>query len=116
MAQLRVRTGSRLREASPPRRTKDHEPADIARAFHRGLGRGAATAAIALAHTYKADAVVLSGGVFQNDLLLNDAESLSASSLRVLTNSAVPPNDGGISLGQAAVAAAQMALKMHNAR
>jgi len=97
-------------------RTKDHDPADVARAFHRGLGRGAATAAIALAHAYKADAVVLSGGVFQNGLLANDAlEILSASSLRVLMNSAVPPNDGGISLGQAAIAA-QMVLKMHDAR
>jgi len=61
--------------------------------------------------------VVLSGGVFQNDLLMNDVlEILSASSLRVLTNSAVPPNDGGISLGQAAIAASQVALKMHDAR
>jgi hydrogenase maturation protein HypF len=105
-----------LREAIE-NRSRDRDPADIARAFHRGLGRGAATAAIALADTYKADAVVLSGGVFQNDLLLNDVlEILSASPLRVLTNSAVPPNDGGISLGQAAIAASQMALKMHDAR
>jgi len=98
-------------------RANTHDPADIARAFHRGLGRGAATAAIAVAHRYKADAVVLSGGVFQNDLLLSDAiEILSGSRVRTLTNSAVPPNDGGISVGQAAIAAAEMALKMHDAR
>jgi hydrogenase maturation protein HypF len=97
-------------------RAADHDPADVARAFHRGLGRGAATAALALAQMYDADAVVLSGGVFQNDLLMNDAiEILSESRLGVLTNSAVPPNDGGISLGQAAIAA-QMVLKMHDAR
>jgi hydrogenase maturation protein HypF len=49
---------------------------------------------------------VLSGGVFQNEMLLEDVQSLvSGSRLRVWTNHAVPPNDGGISLGQAAMAA-----------
>jgi hydrogenase maturation protein HypF len=50
--------------------------------------------------------VALSGGVFQNRLLLEDLKSLFVrGSLTVLTNHAVPPNDGGISLGQAALAA-----------
>jgi hydrogenase maturation protein HypF len=50
--------------------------------------------------------VVLSGGVFQNELLLEDIRCLSGDSrIRILTNHAVPPNDGGISLGQAALAA-----------
>jgi len=50
--------------------------------------------------------VVLSGGVFQNELLLAELKSLWADGRRqVLTNQAVPPNDGGISLGQAALAA-----------
>ena len=49
---------------------------------------------------------MLSGGVFQNELLLEDLKSLLGSrSLRVWTNRAVPSNDGGISLGQAALAA-----------
>jgi len=44
--------------------------------------------------------------VFQNELLLQDLNSLLANgSLQVWTNHAVPPNDGGISLGQAALAA-----------
>ena len=48
----------------------------------------------------------LSGGVFQNELLLEDLKSLlTGSSLQLWTNHAVPPNDGGISLGQAALAA-----------
>jgi hydrogenase maturation protein HypF len=48
---------------------------------------------------------VLSGGVFQNELLLEDAKDLLVSSnLSIWTNSNVPPNDGGISLGQAALA------------
>jgi hydrogenase maturation protein HypF len=50
--------------------------------------------------------VVLSGGVFQNELLLRDIKSpLEAQGFRIWTNHLVPPNDGGISLGQAALAA-----------
>jgi hydrogenase maturation protein HypF len=49
---------------------------------------------------------VLSGGVFQNELLLRDLKSLLESEhLQIWTNHAVPPNDGGISVGQAALAA-----------
>ena len=52
------------------------------------------------------DTVVLSGGVFQNEMLLADlGGQLTAAGREVWTNSAVPPNDGGISLGQAALAA-----------
>ena len=50
--------------------------------------------------------IVLSGGVFQNDMLLRDLrELLAGSGLEIWTNRAVPANDGGISLGQAALAA-----------
>jgi hydrogenase maturation protein HypF len=52
------------------------------------------------------DTIVLSGGVFQNELLLHDVKTvLSSTALQTWTNHAVPPNDGGISLGQAALAA-----------
>jgi hydrogenase maturation protein HypF len=48
---------------------------------------------------------VLSGGVFQNELLLNDLKGLlETERLQILTNHVVPSNDGGISLGQAALA------------
>ncbi len=51
--------------------------------------------------------VALSGGVFQNLLLLGTVvDLLEGMGFRVLTHSRVPPNDGGISLGQAVVAAA----------
>ena len=49
--------------------------------------------------------VVLSGGVFQNRLLLRKSVTmLEASGLRVYTHKQVPCNDGGISLGQAVIA------------
>jgi hydrogenase maturation protein HypF len=54
------------------------------------------------------DIVALSGGVFQNVLLLDLlVPTLERSGFRVLTHSRVPPNDGGISLGQVAVAGAR---------
>ncbi|MCL0102452.1 hypothetical protein M1N93_00615, partial [Dehalococcoidia bacterium] len=49
--------------------------------------------------------VALSGGVFQNRLLVRLATSaLRTEGFTVLTHSLVPTNDGGISLGQAVVA------------
>ena len=51
--------------------------------------------------------MVLSGGVFQNRRLLErTATRLAEAGLRVLVPARLPPNDGGISFGQAAVAAA----------
>jgi hydrogenase maturation protein HypF len=53
--------------------------------------------------------VALSGGVFQNRLLLEQvSRRLEDRGLRVLTHRSVPANDGGIALGQAAIAAARM--------
>ena len=81
-----------------------HPPQDIARAFHRGLARGIASGIELLADEHGAATAVLSGGVFQNNLLLADVlECLSTTRIRVWTNRDVPPNDGGISLGQAAL-------------
>ena len=54
------------------------------------------------------EVVALSGGVFQNLLLLErTVTGLERTGFRVLVHSRVPPNDGGISLGQAAVAGAR---------
>jgi len=59
-----------------------------------------------LSRARRVGAVVLSGGVFQNALLLSDLSLLlGGTGIEVLTNRGVPPNDGGISLGQAALAA-----------
>ena len=52
--------------------------------------------------------MVLSGGVFQNLLLLDRAVTrLESLGFRVLLHSRIPCNDGGISLGQAVIAAAR---------
>lgn len=81
-------------------------PHDLARAFQRGLARGLGDAIIKLCQQHALDTVVLSGGVFQNELLLKDLKAeLAGRTLQIWTNHAVPPNDGGISLGQAALAA-----------
>jgi hydrogenase maturation protein HypF len=78
---------------------------DIARAFQLGLAHGIRDAAVALCATRGLMTIVLSGGVFQNELLLCDVRDLlHTSGLEILTNHAVPSNDGGISLGQAALA------------
>ena len=53
--------------------------------------------------------IALSGGVFQNAILLEAvAARLQATGHRILSHSRVPTNDGGLSLGQAAVAAARL--------
>ena len=80
--------------------------AQIARRFQRSIAEGMGQVASAICEREHLDTIVLSGGVFQNELLLEDFQSLTdESGWTVWTNHAVPPNDGGISLGQAALAA-----------
>ncbi|HEY4048571.1 MAG TPA: carbamoyltransferase HypF [Acidobacteriaceae bacterium] len=87
----------RLRRRSTP---------EIARAFQRGIALGLHIAVSRICQESGVHTVALSGGVFQNGLLLEDLKPLlEAEKLQVWTNRAVPPNDGGISLGQAALAA-----------
>jgi len=78
----------------------------IAAAVHEGL---AAAFAAACAEAGGARTVVLSGGCLQNARLAGSLDArLTAHGFRVLTHARVPPGDGGISYGQAAVAAARM--------
>jgi hydrogenase maturation protein HypF len=87
-------------------RARGRDAREIARSFQRGIAEGLSAAVKMISHNHGLDTVVLSGGVFQNELLMEDLKSLlSGSPLQVWTNHAVPPNDGGISLGQAALAA-----------
>jgi hydrogenase maturation protein HypF len=88
------------------RRLAGDDPAGFARSFHEGLATGLQTAVLDLCEAYDVDTVVFSGGVFQNELLLHClGNRLAATRLSVWTNNRVPANDGGISLGQAALAA-----------
>lgn len=87
-------------------RVRGRDPAEIARAFHRGIATGLRNALIRLCGTRDIRTVALSGGVFQNELLLSELHAcMETSGLRIWTNNAVPSNDGGVSLGQAALAA-----------
>jgi hydrogenase maturation protein HypF len=80
----------------------------VARRFHEGVAHATAAACAEAAERSGLELVVLSGGVFQNRLLLKRTSALlGAAGLRVLVPERLPPNDGGISFGQAAVAAAR---------
>jgi hydrogenase maturation protein HypF len=83
-------------------------PPLIAARFHNGLAAATVAACQAVRETTGLETVALSGGVFQNLLLLErTVAGLEQTGFRVLVHSRVPPNDGGISLGQAAVAGAR---------
>jgi hydrogenase maturation protein HypF len=85
----------------------DAGPALVSARFHNAVAAATAAACARIAGARGLDTVVLSGGVFQNRLLLErTAAALDDASLRVLVPERLPPNDGGISYGQAAVAAA----------
>ncbi len=91
------------------RRVRGEPPEDLAWLFHDALADGLARAAVAAAGEAGLDTVGLSGGVFCNVVLtLRVYERLARAGLRVLTHREVPPNDGGIALGQAAIAAATL--------
>jgi len=95
-------------------RMRGRDPAEIARAFQFGVARGLCEALETLRRQTGIETAVLSGGVFQNEMLLEDVHALlSGGRLRVWTNHNVPPNDGGISLGQAAAAATGAAEPTH---
>ena len=81
-------------------------PSVIAERFHRTLARCLGVLCQEIRKATGLKDVVLSGGVFQNRVLLNLArEELTERRFRVYTHACVPPNDGGIALGQALVAA-----------
>ncbi len=79
----------------------------IAARFHNGVADLITECCLLLRERHGLSTVALSGGVFQNLLLLHATVSrLEARGFGVLVHSRVPCNDGGISLGQAVVAAA----------
>jgi hydrogenase maturation protein HypF len=79
-------------------RSHDEAAADLARSFHQGLADGIA----AIAREAGVGTVALSGGCFQNALLLDLTKGLlEASGFHVLVHRELPPNDGSIAAGQA---------------
>ena len=86
------------------------EPAErnrLARAFHETLAAMFAEAAIEAAATERLRRVVLSGGCFANAVLTASlAERLARAGLEVILHRRMPTGDGGLSLGQAVIAAA----------
>jgi hydrogenase maturation protein HypF len=80
-------------------------PPAISAKFHLGVADLIVSMAMKIREQRKLNRVALSGGVFQNVILLKAAcRSLADAGFEVLTHSRVPTNDGGISLGQAAIA------------
>jgi len=81
--------------------------------FHKGLANITCAMVNKISETRECSGqplftIALSGGCFQNKVLLEDVTSqLSAKGFGVLTHSQVPANDGGLALGQAAIAAAR---------
>ncbi|MGH9095103.1 MAG: carbamoyltransferase HypF, partial [Acidimicrobiales bacterium] len=83
----------------------------VAAAVHEGIAAATVAAAARLAGERGLGIVALTGGVFQNARLSAlVAAGLEAAGLEVLVHRDIPPNDGGISIGQAAVAAARSTL------
>ncbi|MGH8865687.1 MAG: carbamoyltransferase HypF, partial [Burkholderiales bacterium] len=84
-------------------------PAVMAARVHKGLARGVVAMVSRLSErALREPTIALSGGVFQNKTLLEEiVRRLRAQNFSVLTQRQVPANDGGLSLGQAAIAAAQ---------
>jgi hydrogenase maturation protein HypF len=73
----------------------------MAARFHNALVEGI----VAVARTLGMERAVLSGGCFQNRILLERAyRRLTETGIRVYVHQRIPPNDGGIALGQVAVA------------
>jgi hydrogenase maturation protein HypF len=87
---------------------KGTKPATIARRFHSTIVDLIAAVCRRISRQTGIKSVVLSGGVFLNALLTTESSGrLKADDFRVFRHKQVPPNDGGLSLGQLAIAAAK---------
>ncbi|MBR5913932.1 MAG: carbamoyltransferase HypF [Selenomonadaceae bacterium] len=85
------------------RRLEGYEVGALARFFHEGLAEIIASTCEEIKNSYNIKTVALSGGVFQNSLLTSlTVVKLNLHGFKVLLNKMIPPNDGGICIGQAA--------------
>jgi len=77
----------------------------ISSKFHNTIAKIILNMCLKIRNTIGLDRVALSGGVFQNSLLLENAYVLlDKKNFKVFTQHRVPPNDGGIALGQVVIA------------
>jgi hydrogenase maturation protein HypF len=84
---------------------KKEEKSIIAAMFHNTVAQMINEVCLRLRKEHNLNLVCLSGGVFQNMFLLDRTYSLlTKNRFKVYTHHKVPPNDGGISLGQAVIA------------
>ena len=91
------------------RRLAGEDPCDLALDFHSALADMALEACRRAREETGVETAALTGGCYQNRLLLELTESrLETAGFRVLTHRLIPPNDGGIGLGQAVYAMHRM--------
>lgn len=87
----------------------------ISARVHNGVAYAAAQTCAAIAARHHVKTIVLSGGVFQNVLLVErTADALLREGMRVLIPRHLPVNDGGLSFGQAAVAVSRLLESSHS--
>ena len=105
----RIRTGPVL-EALLRERAHGADPTLLATRFHATLAALIAEVVCLIREQWGMMPVALSGGCFQNARLLTGAvEGLRRHGIEALHHRRVPPNDGGIALGQAVIAAQRLA-------
>ncbi len=87
---------------------------NIARCFHHTLALAIKEAVLRIARRTGLDTVALSGGSWLNPYLLKKTvQLLNGEKLTVLLHNKIPPNDGGLSLGQAAIASWRLKNNVH---
>jgi len=91
---------------------KDTPKEDIARKFHNGITEIALKICCSLRESCRINCVAISGGVFQNKLLLETlVKILHRNKFKVYYNELLPTNDGAISLGQVGLANERLRLR-----
>jgi len=83
----------------------DHEPKNLAYSVHYRLGESLAEIAYTAKTTHEVGVVYMSGGAAVNDIIVKAVrETLTTRGIEVKLPRRIPPNDGGIALGQVVIA------------